>query len=91
MPVEKIFNQRVFPMPSRIEISFKSYVGETLVPDISKPIVKYYFQEYDKATGKSQAANVLQLLGTDLTPEDLETVMDIFVKYFDRKYTEKYL
>lgn len=90
MPVVKDIDSSVFPMPSRIEISFKETVGETSVPDITKPIIKYFFQDYDMSTNKSVGANIIQIKGSYLEGNDFENVMSIFIKYFDNAYKEKY-
>lgn len=90
MSVIKDIDSRVFPMPSRIEISFKQTIEGTVVPDIDKPIIKYFFQEYDANTYKSVGANIIQISGNDLEGKDFETVMGIFIKYFENTYKEKY-
>lgn len=90
MPVIKDIDSRVFPMPSRIEITFGKFMEGTIVPDISKPIVKYFFQDYDLKNMKAKSASIIQLKETDLTEEDLDTVLGIFVKYFDEAYKKKY-
>lgn len=90
MSVVKDIDSQVFPMPSRIEISFKEFVEGTNVPDITKPIIKYFFQDYDTDTYKSIGANIIQIKGTDLEGKDFENVMNIFIKYFDKTYKQKY-
>lgn len=91
MSIIKDFNSRIFPMPSRIEISFKETIDNTVIPDISKPVIKYFFQDYDTETCKSVGANIIQIKGSDLDNTDFESVMGIFVKYFDKTYKEKYI
>lgn len=90
MALVKDIGSRVFPMPSRIEITFKETVSGTTVPDITKPIIKYFFQDYDTETHKSVGANIIQLKGSELEPKELEIVLDIFAKYFDKTYAIKY-
>jgi hypothetical protein len=90
MALVRNFEANIVPMPSRIEITFGSFIKNTRIPNISDAVVKYYYQDYNMNTGNSLGASILEIKTSDLTPEDSDVVFDIFIKYFDNKYKIKH-
>ena len=90
MSVIRNIETNIVPMPSRIEITFKSFINGTRIPNVDDALVKYQYQDYNLSNGQSVGANVIELDSTDLTKEDSDAVFGIFIKYFDEKYKKKH-
>lgn len=90
MAVVRKIDTNIVPMPSRIEITFDEFIEDTNIPNVEKPTVKFMYQDYDYNTGKSLKAGVIQLKYDELVSEEFDSIINFFVKNFDKKYKEKY-
>lgn len=76
----------LYPSTSTIKITFEQREDGT--PNISKPVIKYYYRDYDQ-NSVPRKAGIITLRPSDLDPSDLYAVLTIFKNYFDVKYKER--
>ena len=67
MSVVRNFETNNVPMPSRIEITFDSFIKNTRIPNVDEFLVKYHYQDYDMVSGNSLGANIIELDNNDLS------------------------
>lgn len=88
MAINKQTTINVVPMPSRIEITFNSFIPNTKIPNVNDPKIKFYYQDYEVSNSAVHRSNIMEFNSDELKNEDFENCMKIFVKIFEERYTK---
>ena len=88
MAINKQTTINVVPMPSRIEITFNSFIPGTKIPNVDDQKIKFYYQDYEVANSTVHGSNIMEFNSKELKNEDFEKCMKIFVKTFEEQYSK---
>ena len=87
MAINKQTTLSVVPRPSRIEITFNSFIPGTKIPNVDDPKIKFYYQDYDVQTSTVYRSNIMEFNARELQTEDFANTMKTFVKIFEDRYS----
>lgn len=90
MSILRNTSAHVIPVPSRIDISFKTFLPGTKIPNIDDPKIKFYYQDYNAENQSVMNSGILEFDSKNISLDDFSKCMNIFVKIFEDKYKTLY-